>query len=230
MKLNQQTHKLMSDLESEFLPRSILYAYYQTVLSNFQDVKGFGNCEDFQYCSLLLTMMLDDEGFTFDADERQKIASIAYYIVSKGLFKNIYDENGGEFADASKSSEHANLLGVRLSILQNTSQSIKYSLNDSGIIPIDVHWSPYSTSNNNDQFLGEMKFHDAYVISRNCETPFGLFINSGSIEVSEIEMQGYYHKNDEEKHVISTNGFNNHKKFFNYLQNRFENVKDFDFS
>lgn len=230
MNLKQQTHKLMSDLQSEYLERGVLYNFYKNILAKFNEIKEFENCSDFQYCALLLTMMLDDEGFTFDVEERQKIATIGYYILSKGLFKNIYNESESEYTEPSKSSELANLLGVRLSILQNSSQSIKFSLTESGVVPFDRNWTSFSNNNKDDKFLEDMKFYDAFTITEKAKEPYGLFINSGSMQVANSEINGYEHSNSEYKTGKSKAGFGNHKKFFKYLEERFEVDRDFNFS
>ncbi len=230
MNLTQTTSKLIQDLQTQSLTRSSLWDYYNQILRNFGEIQSFQSESTFQYASLLLTTILDDDGFRLDSDQRQTMATLAYYIVSKGLFEKIYDENRLGIADPHKSVELCNLLGVRLSILETCSQSINYSLKVSSVMPLDKNWSPYSGSSSDTKFFNEMRIYDAYVIDDRARGSEGYFINQGSKQISRDVLNEFSEYIPTYINESMMKGFGNHKMFFEYLENRFEKERDFDFS
>jgi acetone carboxylase gamma subunit len=133
-------------------------------------------------------------------------------------------------ADFKKPFELTELLGARLSIMNDAQQSIKYSLSASGTLPIDRNWSPYSSTNPSDKVFRNMRIYDAYLIDDRSKGPFSAFINPECVKMSKKILQIYIDYSGEELNDMVMQGYNNHKKFFEYLEDRFENDKDFDFS
>lgn len=230
MSLTSLTENLISDLQFGNLKRNSLIQYYLHIKRNFEEIDEFIDYDDYKKCALLLGILLEVDGYLTDPDERQAVATVSYYIVTKGLFKEVYDENRMGIANPGMPFELTELLGARLSIMNDAPQSLKYSLTSSGTVPIDTNWSPYSGSNSSDKTFDKMKIYDAYLIDDRSRGSYGLFINPECIKMSREILQNYSHYSGAELNDFVMQGYKNHKDFFEYLEKRFERDRDFDFS
>ena len=91
MSLSSLTETLISDLQLGKLTRNALIQYYLHIKRNFEEIKEFTDYQDYKKCALLIGILLEVDGYLTDSDERQAVASLAYYITTKGLYENVYD-------------------------------------------------------------------------------------------------------------------------------------------
>lgn len=230
MSLSNLTNDLILDLQNGNLSRNSIIQYYNYIKKNIEEVNNFTSYRDYKHSALILGILLEVEGYLTDPDERQAVVTLAYYTITKGLFNEIYDEERVGITDRNKSLELTELLGARLSIINDAEQSLKYSLNSSDTIPIDDSWSPFSSSQPADKILTNMKTYDAYLIDDRSRGVSGAFINPEIISISKQVLQYCNHYSGAELNSMMMMGYKNHKDFFEYLEDRFENEKDFDFS
>ena len=230
MSLSNVTNDLIIELQNGTLARNSIIQYFNNIKRNITEVNNFSSYRDYKHSALILGILLEVDGYLTDPDDRQAVVTVAYYIITKGLFNEIYDEGRVGIADLSKSHQLAELLGARLSIINDAEQSLKYSLNSSGIIPIDATWSAFSSSQPADNVLKNMKIYDAYLIDDRSYGVSGAFINPEIVKISQQVLQYYNHYSGADLNSIMMTGYKNHKDFFEYLEDRFENDNDFDFS
>lgn len=231
MSLSNLTQTIIVEWQNDGISRNSLLQYFNYIKRNLKEINAFIDYKDYKHCTLVLGLLLEVDGYLTDPDDRQAVATIAYYIITKGLFTEIYDGNRIGITNSAKSFELTELLGARLSIINDAPQSIKYSLNSSGTIPIDRNWSPFSTSQPVDRTLENMKIYDAYLIDdRRYDPVVGNFINPEIISMAEKILERHSHNSGQDLNMKMMDGYKEHKEFFEYLENRFEEENDFDFS
>ena len=208
-----------------------LIQYYLQIKRNFEEIKEFTDYEDYKKCALLIGILLEVDGYLTDPDERQAVASVAYYITTKGLYENVYDEERTGILDFEKPMEVVELFLARQSIMFDAENSLKYSLKISGCVKIPSGYSPFSSFKPEDEIYKKMQIYDAYIIDDRSHNPFvNSFLDVKILNLSRHIMQDISHKSGNEIHELLVEGYKIHRKFFEYLENRFENEKDFDFS
>lgn len=230
MSLYNLTQELTINLEEGNLKIFRIFEYFQYITDNYEEIEEFEHYTDYKKSCALLEILLNGEEYVDDPDERQAIASVAYYILTKGLFNNIYDENRIGDIEYGDPHELINFLGARLRIMSYAPQSIKYSLTSSGSLPRNKFDTIYSSSNASDKILDNMLIYDAYLIKLNNPESFQLLVGSQNIQLSN-EVLGYYNYFSEHQlNNILDEGYKNHRALFEYLERKFEIENNFDFS
>jgi len=227
MKLKNQSNILIDNLSKGKLTYDSITNFYQEILNNFDEIKEFDDYSNYKKTALILSLMLEIKDFVTDPDERQKIASISYYIVTKGLYKFIYENDS---VSLWKEVEFSDLIATRLSIINDSLDSIKYTLNVSNTISDNLSWNPYSTLPSlAEETLDEMRIYDALNLFKLKNSVSNIYIHPNAFEIGDNVINEFNYMNMLQLERKCEQGYKSHLLLYKYLENRFQVYKDFEF-
>lgn len=219
------TTELIKNLQSNSLTKYNLKEYYNLVVSNFNEVINFEQYSDYRFAGVLFGTMLEISDFETDSDIRQSIASIGFYLTSKGMEKFCLEENN--YLKPDKSIEQIELVSSRISLLLESSSSIKYSLRLAKPIT-DKYYTPlmdrYQVES---QDYEDIILCDSYIVKILCSKPgIGVFMNEALEFANKTFERSSDYGNIQER---VENGRNSQIRLYNFLKHKFEIDKEYSF-
>lgn len=217
--------ELINDLKNDNLTKSNLRDYYRMVLNNFEQVINFSDYSDYRFSGAIFGVMLEINDFENDPDIRQSMASIGFYILSKGMEKFCLDQNNYFITD--KSIEQIELISSRLSVLLASSASMKFSLRLSKP-NTNPYYSPMM-----DRYEAESSDYsdiilcDSYTVKYLCSNPVNeMFLNESAKFANKTYERFAGYGNISER---VENGRECQIRLYEFLKNQFEIEKDYTF-
>jgi hypothetical protein len=220
-----KTIELINDLKNNNLTKSNLKTYYRMVINNFNQIINFDDYSDYRFSGAIFGVMLEIDDFEDDPDIRQSMASIGFYILSKGMEKFCLDHNNHFKSD--KSIEQIELISSRISLLLESNASIKYSLRLS-----KPNTNPYYTplmdnyrEESND--YSDIILCDSYSVKYLCSKPGNALFMNESLNFANQTYERFADYGNIQERV--ENGRNSQIRLYEFLKKRFENDKEFTF-
>ena len=224
-RIKSKTIELIGHLQNGNLTKSSLRDYYRLVLNDFEDLLDFENYSYYRFSGSLFGVMLEIDDFEDDPEVRQSIASLGFYILSKGMEKFCLNNDGHFLAD--KSIEQIELISSRISLLLESNASIKYLLRLS-----KPNTNPYYTPLM-DRYEDEARDYsdillcDSYSVKYLCTKPGNaMFMNEASKFGNQVYERFADYGNIPDR---IENGRDSQIRLYKYLKNRFENNQKYTF-
>jgi hypothetical protein len=220
-----KTIELIKNLQNNSLEKSDLRIYYRMVINNFTQIIDFEEHSDYRFSGALFGVMLEINNFEDDPDVRQSIASIGFYILSKGMDKFCLDQNNHFKSD--KSIEQIELISSRISLLLESSASIKFSLRLSKP-KTNRYYSPLMDRYEDEsEDYTDMILYDSYSVKYLCTKPGHAIFMNESLKFANQTYERFADYGNIQERI--ENGRNSQIRLYEYLKIRFEIDKEFTF-
>lgn len=204
-----------------------LRAFYNQSRSHLDLTLDNSSSENLKNIGTLYFIMLQDDTFEDDPDERQLMAGIGYYVLSLGV-----NLNCDKIGIPNNPSEWIEFLKMRIHLLLHSEASIQFSLRMRTDREIDPNWTPLSDNpyRLEKEALTKMIISDAAEINRWLESD--LMLVAGNIFQKEalklakqiISDNSWLIKNSSLDDYLYS-GKEVHKSLFSFFESRFNNKK-----
>lgn len=223
--IKTETLRLINALQNRNLLKSDLRNYFSLVINNFEQIISFNNYSDYRFSGAIFGIMLEIDDFEDDPNIRQSMASIGFYILSKGMEKFCLNENNHFKSD--KAIEQIELISSRISLLLESNASIKYSLRLSKP-NTNPYYSPlFDRFQEESKDYSDMILCDSYTVKYLCSKPgMELFMNESLKFANNTYERVSDYGNVSER---IENGRNTQIRLYEYLKDRFEKRRNFNF-